>query len=341
MEIEITNTIQAVDEDQWNALVEPGFIEQSYRWYKTIEESGMIKMHYIFAKEKGRLTAAACCFPYRHRLRSIPLEIPTLQVKTPLGTSKAFYSPTPEHTYMLREGLKEIMEREKVKRVAVLGFREKEFATAKDTLNGFIPLPPFADTYIDLDFADFDDYLSSLDASARRSIRKTLNRSEKRWKIKPVITTEFSAWKRAARTLQGYICRERNDYRMYLTEQFYEALERNLKDTAELMFLFKDDNPLVFGLSVNSPTISQHKAVGVDPHYREYQAYFLLYYEGIKRALERRQKRIYFGLTTYSFKEKIGCKREHLYWLAKLDNPLFDLALKSYMALYRLSGAKE
>lgn len=338
MEIEITNTIQAIEEDQWNALGEPGFVEQSYRWYKTIEESGMLKLYYILIREKGRLTAAACSFPYKHRLRSIPLKVPTLHVRTPLGTSGAFFSPTPEHTHMLGEGLKEIQKREKVKRVAVLGLREERFTNVKDALEGFTALPPFTDTYIDLHFADFDDYLSSLDASARRSVRKTLNRSEKRWKIKSVVTTEFSAWEHAAHTLQGYTCKEHNDNRMYLTEQFYEALERNLKDSAELILLFKDETPLVFGLSVNSPTISQHKAVGVDPHYREYQAYFLLYYEGIRRAIERKQKRIYFGQTAYSFKEKIGCKRENLYWLAKLENRLFDLVLKSYNVLCRYSG---
>jgi predicted N-acyltransferase len=333
MEIEIKNTIKDIEEREWNTLAGTDFMESSYRWYKTVEESGMVELYYVFLKENSRLTAAACCFPYTHRMVSFPLELPFLQVRAPLGTSSAFFSPTPYHTDLLLKGLHQIQKREKIKRLSILGLRQEEFTFLENSMKGFTSLPPFQDTYMDLNFTDFDDYLSSLNASARRSIRKTLNRAEKRWEIKSIVTSDFSTWKEVTHRLQKYICEEHRDFRMHLTEQFYDALERNLKDNAELTLLFKDDTPIVFGLSINSPTISQHKAAGVDPSYREYQGYFLLYYESIRRAIDRNQKRIYFGLTTYTFKEKIGCKREGLYGFAKLDNPLLDFTLKSYMKI--------
>ena len=91
---------------------------------------------------------------------------------------------------------------------------------------------------------------------------------------------------------------------------FYEELQANFKTGAELVFFFKEQIPLAFALSLNTPRMVQYKFVGIDPVYREYEAYFLIYYLGIRKAIERKQKKIYFGPSTYEFKEKIGCKRE-------------------------------
>jgi hypothetical protein len=94
----------------------------------------------------------------------------------------------------------------------------------------------------------------------------------------------------------------------------------------------------VYGLSLNSDVLSLHKAAGTDPRYRKYQAYFLLYYRGIERAIQKKQKRIYFGATTYEFKEKIGCKRENLFGLTRFKNPALNLLVRSYTVVSRLWG---
>jgi lipid II:glycine glycyltransferase (peptidoglycan interpeptide bridge formation enzyme) len=103
---------------------------------------------------------------------------------------------------------------------------------------------------------------------------------------------------------------------------------------------FKDDVPIASGLSFHSSTVTLCKFVGIDPQYREYQAYFLMYYELIKKALERNQKRIYFGPSTYEFKQKIGCKKENRYGFVKLKNPLLHYVLKSFLTTSKLSGKK-
>jgi predicted N-acyltransferase len=266
--------------------------------------------------------------------------MPGLEVRSPLGTSKGFFSRQSDHTDLLSKGLEEIQENERAKGIFILDLKKEEFGSIRNELKRYKEFPIYENTYLDLNFSDFDDYLSFLDAKTRRSIRITLKKTKKRWNIQSVVTNEFSKWKSVAHRLQGYICRQYNDYRWHLSEQFYEALDKHLKEKAELLFFFKDNVPLVFALAVNSATISQYKFVGVDPKYRDYQAYFLIYYEGIRRAIERRQKRIYFGSTAYAFKEKIGCKREALFGFAKLKNPLFDALLRSYITFYRQLGKK-
>ena len=338
MELYTADTIRDISEKEWDALVGTDYLERSHAWYRTVEDSSMRKMRYVFLKETERLTAAVCCYVIDEHIFSISM--PVLGVGCPLGTSSAFFSKTPEQAHMLLKGLEEIQEKERTRRLSILNLRKEEFIALKQWMKGLAEFSKPDNTYIDLDFNDFEDYLSSLDGSARRSVRKTLNRARKRWGIKPVFTNDLTTWKGVAHRLQGYICEQYSDRSTHFTQKFYEALEKNMKENAELLLLFKDNIPLVFGLSLNSPEISLHKAVGVDPQYREYQAYFLLYYEGIKRAIERKQKRIYYGLTTYEFKEKIGCKREELFGFTRLRNPVLNLALKSYIAASRLSGKK-
>jgi len=336
MKREITDTIRDIDEREWSTLVGNDHIERSHAWYRTVEDSGMRKMHYVVVKEKGKVQAAACCYPLTEKMY---IEMPFLEVRSPLGTSLAFFSQIPEHTDTLMKGLEEICRKEQAKGILIFDLRKEEFTAIRRQVKGFIDFQEQDNTYIDLNFTDFDDYLNSLDEESWRSARMTLNRA-KRWKIKTVCTNEFSTWKAVAQRLQKYTCEYHNDYKWLLTEQFYEALEKNVKENAELLLFFKDDIPILFAVSLNTPDSSLYKFMGSDSDYRKYQAYFLLYYEGIKRAIERGQKRIYYGPTTYEFKGKIGCKREELFGLAKMANPVLHLGLKSYLTVSRLSGKK-
>ncbi len=337
MEIETTNTVTDIDEKEWEALAGLKNPEQSYAWYKTVEDSSMFPMHYIFLKDET-LQAAACCFLFRKKIFNV--EIPFLEVSSPLTTSKAFFSKTPHHTALLLKELEKLRKKEKAKGLILSFLDTEEFNLIRNQLEGFTSLPLLENTYIDLNFTDFEDYLSILNTNARRSVRVTLRKTQE-FGIRTVFTNDFSRWKSAAHTLQGYLCEKHGDYEWYVSERFYEALEKNMKEKAELLLFFKEDTPLVSAVGLNSPHMVQYRFPGIDPKYRNYQAYFLIYYEGIKRAIERKQKRIYFGITTYEFKDKIGCKREPLFELVKMENPLLNLALKSYLTLSKFNSQSE
>jgi predicted N-acyltransferase len=337
MEMHITSTIQDVDEKEWNAFVGRETIEHSYAWLKTVEDSGVKAMRYVFLKDGKALTGAACSYVYEEKMYS--MKVPFLQVKSPLGSSPAFFSSTPEETHMLVKGLERIRKEEKAQGMLILDFSKEESDRLRDQLKGFTELQTDDNTYIDTDYADFDDYLGSLDEDAWRSARMTLNRA-RRWKIKTVFTNDFPAWKDVATRLQRYQCEYHNDFRFYMNESFYDTLERTMKDSAELVLFFKDDIPLVSALSLYTGEYSIYKGAGIDPKHKKYHAYFLLYYEAIKRAIEKGHKRIYFGTTTYGFKEKIGCKRSECMGYAKMGNPVLNLALKSFLKVSMMRGER-
>jgi predicted N-acyltransferase len=332
MEVEIVDTIGDIREEEWNAVIKEDFPEMTHAWYKTVEDSGMRTLKYVVVRENGTLKAVACCHLYDEE--RLVMKTRFLEVGCPLGTARAFFSENAQQTKMLLEGVEELRRRVHAKGSMILDLGKKDYDFFKNHIRGFTTLSTKDRTFLDVDFNDFEEYLSSLNSSSRRSIRKTLHRNENRWKIKHILTSDFSQWKGVARTLQKYTCEQHGDFRMHLTEQLYEALGRNLKEKAELTLFFKDDIPLACGMCLNSPTVAVHKFAGVDPRYKKYQAYFLLYYEGIKTAIERGQKRIYFGTTTYEFKEKIGCTIEPMFGFAKLNNPLLNVLLKFYLARF-------
>jgi predicted N-acyltransferase len=336
--IHIVNTIQDIDKTEWESLVGFDQIGMSYPWFQTVEESGMRDLSYVLVKEGGNLVAAAVCYPFTEVLYSFSVSL--LEVRSPFGVSPAFFFKSPASIEYLFTGLRQVQIHTDTRGLLLLELKKQEFTSIRKKAKHMSEFPLHDDTYIDLDFNNFDDYLQSLRSSDRRSIRKTLHRSEKRWNITTIFTHEFSKWKHVAHRLLGYMCEEHDSHRMHLTGKFYDALEKNLKDRAELIICFKENIPLACGLVLNSSTTAQHKFIGVDPEYRKYQAYFLLYYEGIKRAIEKNQDKIYFGPTTYSFKEKIGCQREKVFGLARINNPVLHLLLKSYIKIFTLRGKK-
>ena len=336
VDVYVADTIREINESDWNTLV-GDTIECSHAWFRVVEDSSTRKMHYVLVRENGNLSAAACSYVYKEKMYS--LEIPFLQVKCPLGISPGFFSTQPEETRILLTELEQIRRKEKAQGLLIFDLNKEVFNLIKKSVKGFTDIFPLDNTYIDLNYSDFDDYLTSLDEDAWRSARMTLNRA-RRWKIKTIFTDDFSAYKDTVTKLQECLCNHHNDFRMFMSEKFYEALENNLKENSELIIFFKGKIPLVSALVLNTPDTVIYKAAGIDLEHRKYQAYFLLYYEAIRKALERGQKRIYFGPTTYEFKERIGCKREELYGLVKMENFVLNAALKSYLSISRLWGKK-
>ncbi len=331
MEVTLSTSIRDVTPEEWEALSGADYVERLHGWLRTSEDSEMRMMHYVFVREHGKLVAAAHCYVYFEALYFVKIKFVDV---------KSFYSHTPEQAALLIKGLEEIRKREKARGIFFLFLKEDEFESVRKHVKGFTEVPLKEDTYIDLNFKDFDDYLKSLDEDAWRSARMTLKRASKEWKIRIVYTRKVSQWKDTVYRLQGYLCEKYDIVRTHFSPQFYEALEKNLGDNAELMIFFKDDVPIAVGLPFFSSTIAEYKLLGVDPEYRKYQAYFLLYYEGIRRAIERGQKRIYLGPMSYEFKERIGCKTERLYGLIRVENFVLNLILKTYITIYKICGKK-
>lgn len=331
--MEILKTISDIGKHQWDNLITIKNPEASYEWFKAVEDSKMRTLYYVTLWEQKDLVAACCCYLFEEE--EFFLRIPFLRCRTPLSTLAGFFSPSPQYTDRLLQGVDEIQNTINTSGMLITSFPPDDFYTLAPFMSEYTPFYQASISHLDLPYKDFDEYLGSLRRSHRRSIRKTMNRAEKRWQINHVLTSNLSQWKHVAHRLQGLTCAEHNDFNMHLSEKFYESLEKTMKDKAELSLFLKDDIPLVVGLCLNTEEIAVHKFAGIDPKYRQYQAYFLLYYEGIRKAIERNQSRICFGTTTYQFKEKIGCEFTPLRGFGKMKNPFLQTLLGMYFKLFR------
>ena len=330
MDIITSHTIQDVTKAEWTAMVRSDNIEQSYDWFRTVEHAGIQEMQYLFIREGGLLKAAACCFSMEEAFFS--WKIPLLEIRSPLSPSPAFFSTDAAHTLLLLDGLDGLRQASHASGFIIMGLNREQQTSMKSWPCRLSHFSMRENTYIDLPFSDFDSYLASLENGAWRSARMTLNRA-RRWKIKTVFTTELEQWATEANRLQQYTCEAHNDYQWLLPPEFYHSMEQNMKGAAELLLFFKDETLLASAVVLNTPTACYYRFPGIDPRYKKYQAYFLMYYEGIRKAIERNQSRVYFGLSGYSFKERIGCKKEELFGVSRMKNPLLDLGLKAYMAM--------
>jgi hypothetical protein len=335
MELQISHTIHQTQKE-WDSLVNPKSVEQSSSWITAVEDSGVLDMQYIFLRDNNTLTAGACCHEFT-RFKGI--KIPFIEVGAPLGSWCSFFSFHTEHTGLLLTEIEQIRTQKRAWGTIIMDLREDEYSKYKEHFTGFYEFLMPDTTYMDLKFSDFDDYLDSLSSRSRRSIRNTLRKAEK-WGITYVYTTELAHWGSTASTLQGYTYRQHGETGVHLPPLFYETLETTMKSNVELVLFFKGSTPLVCALVLNTPDMCEYTFPGIDPKYTKYQAYFLLYYYGIKRALQTNKKRIYFGPTAYSFKEKIGCTREKLFGFAKMKNPLLDVGLKSYFTYLGITGER-
>jgi predicted N-acyltransferase len=322
----LSHTISNIHEKEWKDLAGTEHVKRSYGWYRTEEDSHLKANRYVFVREHDTLVGVACCFLSNERV--LGFDISYLEVKS-------FFFKGSDQVPVLVEGLERTRVDDDLDGIILPGLQKEEADFLVPFLEGFTPFQLEDATYIDLDFETFDDYLNSLDEQAWRSARMTLNRARK-WKIQTVFTHEFSKWKQTAHRLQSYVCEEHNDFQYLLPEEFYDVLEKNAKQEVELVLLFKDDIPLVFALAANSPQVSHYKYTGIDPKYKKYHAYFLLYYKAIEKAIERNQKRIYFGVTNYEFKEKIGCKRVEQVGFARFANPVLHAGFKAYSSFRKL-----
>jgi predicted N-acyltransferase len=332
MEMVVSKTIEDIEQREWTALTGTDAIEHSYDWLKAVESAGLRNMRYLFIRDKGSLTGAACSILLKERVGMINL--PVLEVRSPFTASQGFFSTDPGSTRLLTEGLDDLRHETHALGYVIMDLTGDQYTVLREQMKGLSHFPMMENTYIDLQFSGFDDYLDSLEEYAWRSAKMTLNRA-RRWKIKTLFTRELTKWAGEAHRLQKYTCSEHNDYQWLLPERFYGSLEEHLGEQVELQLFFKEDILLASAVVLNTPTACYYRFPGIDPRYKKYHAYFLMYYEGIRKALERNQKRIYFGLTGYSFKERIGCKREELFGFAKMKHLFFDLGLKTYLSILR------
>jgi len=302
--VDTVDSIEHIYQRDWEELVGRDIVEYDYRWYKVNEKFDKnLNPKYIVVYKGNNLVGSA----FMSILNKLDISIGKLHLTFPLLGKISFfrYSSPISNFSGIFFNKEEVL---KQNRIVLSNFVIGQNNILSNFLEsgGFYRIKCKPNTFLDIKWKTFDKYLSSLPKSERHDIRKTINRSKKHG-ISIEYKKNFSSMSKKLCELYENVSGKHRE--MGMPENFFKVLDREMGDNTDLFLCKKEEKVIAYGLSLNNTAVASHKFLGLDYRYRKSQAYFLLYYEGIKKAINDGLKRIYFGSTTYRYKERIGCKR--------------------------------
>lgn len=313
--VDTVDSIEYIYQRDWEELVGRDIAEYDYRWYKVNEKFDKnLNPKYITVYKGNKLVGSAFIsiqnkldISIRKSHLTFPLlgKISFFRCSSPISNFSGFFFNKEEVLKIIMKKIEEIL---KQNRAVLSNFVIGQNNILSNFLEsrGFYRIKCKPNTFLDIKWKTFDEYLSSLPKSERHDIRKTINRSKK-YGISIEYKKNFSSMSKKLCELYGNVAGKHRERSM--PENFFKVLDREMGDNTDLFLCKKEDKVIAYGLSLNNTAVASHKFLGLDYGHRKSQAYFLLYYEGIKKAINDGLKRIYFGSTTYRYKERIGCKR--------------------------------
>jgi predicted N-acyltransferase len=189
--------------------------------------------------------------------------------------------------------------------------------------------------YLDIVWSSFDEYLNSLKRPFRHMVRREIRRCddsgvtvEEDKNFENHTITLFNLW---SKTYSKYHEESENP----LDPRYFAELHKCARDNARVFEAKKNGKIVGFALCFHNRDVFDGHICGFDydalteTHARF--AYFnVCYYATIKRAIEERIRRVYYGFSTDSAKLSRGCKIEREHTFLKFHNPI----IKSLVSLY-------
>jgi predicted N-acyltransferase len=196
---------------------------------------------------------------------------------------------------------------------------------------GFSRIEGLPSTAIDIDFADFDEYLKTLSGESRSDLRRKFKKVDKRVKIDMEVKNRLE---------DGPLLQVYNLYLATLNSHefgfevtpidFFRNISINMPDQARF-FLWRIDGKLVaFTFSLVSKDFFSDYYVGFDYSLAyKHHLYFVRFRDLMNWCIEHGIKRYDMGVTSYEPKKRLGFRPVPLYIYAVCRNrwfrPIFNI----------------
>jgi len=182
---------------------------------------------------------------------------------------------------------------------------------------------------LEINFNDFDQYLTSLKCRRRRSILKAINRFESYGCFFEHCDNPGSIQERLYE-LATNVAQKNNaeDSPFHLTRSILQALESRMKNHFHLILARKGDKIIGFFLVFEKNKIFDCRFAGLDYSYtKDTSVYFNLFYEVIRLATRLKIDRIEMGITQMHIKRRLGCSiNQHHIFITTSYNWMTQLA---------------
>jgi predicted N-acyltransferase len=337
----IINTIYDVDEGSWDKIA-GGHPQLSHAWQRVLEASApSYRPRYVLLFDDSNLVASAICPGVQSWQLSSAWARRLMDWGTLFNSSPSSSLHTGlvirdyNHPASAFDALLDALQDD--------GRRRQRLFHALTNVNPL--LPPSLDqlvshgfqahrlldgNYMSNRWTSFEDYCNSLEGKHRREIR-SYQRRARQLGVTVRRSREFAAHGEMLYRLLLNIHRHHNSPNVppSVGPSIFDALQREQPLGTELILVSIDDQVLAFCLcQIGNGIITLGSISGLDyKRSRKTYAYFLLYYEVIKAAIDYGCSGVYAGLETYGIKSRLGfetiprhlCLRGTHRWL---DRPL-------------------
>jgi len=341
---------QKIDRDEWDNLSASPFT--CYDWVKTVEESKIIPVrpYYILVYDGNKPVAFAMTYIQTEELYStigkallgkfeklVPTKLnPCLLCYSPISVTGKGIEISPEYkkkadmiTDLVLEKMEKIAKTEKLKFYGFLNLsdEEKEINSVLEK-DGFNKCFTCFDTYFDVDFRSFDEYVKFLSSEKRAHIKKEISRHGSS-DIKTHISSEdISRFFPIMRTVQKKYNGEATIKKL---EIFLPYLQKNMKTNLIALFDTKIEEMTSVAICMRfKDFFILFKSGKCDKRDSETTAsYFSTNHaELLKYATDNGLKKIQFGTGSYFSKTTRGAKLKPLYLHLKSNSKVSQFYLK-------------
>ncbi len=315
-QVKVITSLREIDSRVLNEMSDDVFYH--YDWLSFVEHSDIFNVfpRYIIVLQGNELVALVPCFLETPRSRwSLERDIlgRIQKVSNLVGVSLRpvlmCYSPpySPSRTLikpefqtkvsailsLVLEEIDQMCLRERIPLSAFLHHYGNNDFLIRDLIgHQYAKFPALPDTYIQLGYEDFEGYLSSLGASARRNVRREMRKSrETGVKIKVYQGEEIESIASLLYSLHRNVCAHYGQKFSLFSAQFFQEIGQYLGSKAWVYAAWKDDRMIGFSLCLRRGETARVYVTGLD--YGENRGSFTYFNVNYYAPLERLIKTYY------------------------------------------------
>jgi uncharacterized protein len=325
----------------------------SYDYYSTVEKSSNFgDPVYLTVFDKDALVAFMPCFIEKRSLSGLFPFLPQIVDRTGLKFNFLLvHSPTScrtriifcksvnkyQVTKLIINGLRRICKEKKIFLCSFPAvFSVDTFLSRNVLSDGYFE--SFSSTFFTLNikWKNFDDYLSSLNYSARGNVRREIKRCHEKGIIIEEKVLEGSLCETVSK-LYSNLSSKYNAYNPF-DSLFFDNLGKSSKQNIRLLVAKKNDVIIGFSLGLFKEKILDMMMVGFDYRVREKNdfVYFnLCYYDPINWAIKNQFQKIYYRGEMESVKKSRGCNPEIICSYSRYSNRFIRTAVNVIRQLLR------
>jgi predicted N-acyltransferase len=352
-EFKVCDSVNSISRLDWDRVFRD--VPEGYAFYKTLEESGLEEFSFFYALlyKNGRLSLIAPIFTADFNL-DIAVEgwlkaaialirkvyprfliIKTLFCGSPFGESGVIgldldKEDEPDALGTLIAGLKGFAKSKKARLTIFKDFPQEQAERLRIlTGKGFFRLNSFPSAVNELNFHSFEDYLQSLGASSRKSLRRKIRSAYSQAKIEVRLMGEAdSAMEDVYRLYldthhQGGTKFER------LTKEFFISASRNMQPNIKIFLYYVNGRLGAFNLCFLYNDLFIDKFIGFDYDISSrHHLYFVSWCHNIEWCINNGVRFYKTGQTDYCAKLRLGSRLLPLYVYLRHDNRLVNIILK-------------